>query len=97
MKNQGTTQGFIREREFLFYQLLLHLCDTTLSGIREYKRITYYSEVDKWMNLYAYQIGIGGSYGHSFKPMKLLDLFFHDRCIVIIGVQGGASSAVYSR
>ena len=91
------TQRVIRERDLLFYQPLLHLCETTISGIREDKRITYYSEVDKSTNLYAYQVGIGGSYGHRFKPVKLLDLFCHDRCIVRIGVRGGTSGAVYSR
>ena len=57
----GMTQRVIRERDFLFfYQLLLPLCDIYLSGIQEGKRLSYYSEVDKWSNLYAYHIGLGG-------------------------------------
>ena len=70
------TQQIIRERDLLFFnQLMFPLCDTPLSGIQEDKWIQYYSEVEKWSNLYAYQIGIGGSYGHGFKPVKIPDLF----------------------
>ena len=61
----------IKRGLLLFYQLLLPLCDTSLSRIREDKWITYYSEVEKWSNLYAYQIGLGVSYGHGFKTVKI--------------------------
>ena len=54
---------------------MLPLCDTPLSGIQEDKRIQYYSEIEKCSNLYAYQIGLGGSYGHGFKPVKIPDYF----------------------
>ena len=54
---------------------MLPLWDTPLSGIREGKRLPYYSEVGKWSNIYAYQIGLGGYYGHGFKPVKLPDFF----------------------
>ena len=37
-----------------FYQLMLPLCDTTLSGILEGKWLPYYSEVEKWSNIYSY-------------------------------------------
>ena len=77
------------------YQLLLPLYDTSLSVIWEDKRIPYYYEVEKWSNLYAYQIFIGGSYGHGFKPVKLPGIFCHYGCIVRYGVQGGTSGPVY--
>ena len=51
------------------------LCDTSLSGIWEDKLIPYYSEVDKWSNIYAYQIGLGGSYDHGFKHVKIPGFF----------------------
>ena len=31
----------------------------------------YYSKVEKWSNIYTYHIGIGLSYGHGFKTVKL--------------------------
>ena len=90
------TQHIIRERDLLFfYQLLLPLCDTPLSGIWENKRPLYYYEVDKWSNIYAYQIGIGGSYVHGFKHMKLPGIVCHDGCIVRGSVQGGTSGTIY--
>ena len=55
-----------REGLLIFYQILLPLCGTPLSIIREEKIIIYYSEVEKCPNLYAYHIGIGSSYGHGF-------------------------------
>ena len=59
------------EGDITFYQMMLLLCDTSLSGIQEDKWIPYYSEADKWLNIYAYQIGLGGSYGCGFKPVNL--------------------------
>ena len=64
---------------------MLTMCDTSLSGIRENKEIPYYSEVDKWSNLYAYHIGIGVSYGNGFKNVKISE-FFCDGFIVMGGV-----------
>ena len=71
------------------------MCDTPLSGILEDKRLPYYYEVDKWSNLYTYQISLGGSYGHGFKPVKLPEMFCHVGCIVRDGVRGGTSGAIY--
>ena len=87
---------FHREGILIFYMLLLTLCDTTLSEIWEEKRLLYYSEVEKISNLYAYQIGVGGSYGHGFKPVKI-PVFFHDGYIVRDCVYGLTSGAIYCR
>ena len=54
----------------------------------------YDSEAEKWSNLYAYQIGLGGSYGHVLKTAKI---FCHDRYIVRDGVWGGTSGEIYCR
>ena len=59
------------------------------------KRLPYYFQVDKWSNIYAYQIGLGGSYGHGFKPVKLPEIIFRDGCIVRYGVHSGTSGAIY--
>ena len=96
LKNLGMTQHIIRERESLFfYQLLLPMYDTPLSIIREGKWPLYYYEVEKLSNIYAYHIGLDGSYGYGFKHMKLPDVFFHDGYIVRDGVRGGTSGAIY--
>ena len=73
------------------------LCDTPLSRIWEEKWIPYDLEVEKWSNIYAYQFGLSGSYGHFLKPMKLPQRFCHDVCIVRNGVRGGTNGAFYRR
>ena len=49
-----------------FYEQVLTICNTKKSGIRGDKRPSYYVKVEEWSNLYAYQIGLGESYGHEF-------------------------------
>ena len=90
------TTRYQRQGILIFYQLLLPLYDTSIYGIREDKLILYYSEVQKWSNLYAYQISTGGSYGNGFKPGKIPDYFYY-AYIVRDGVQGGTSGTIYCR
>ena len=90
-------QQVIRKRDLYFFQIIMLLCDTSLSGIQEDKRFPYYYEVQKWSNLYAYQIGLGGSYGHGFKPVKLPDIVCYYGLIVRDGVQGVTIGAIYRR
>ena len=44
------------------YQLILSICSVIKSGIRNDLRKDYYSEVEKWSNMYAAQLGLGGAY-----------------------------------
>ena len=53
----------------------------------------YYSEVEKWSNIYAYHIGVGGSYSHSFKTVKLYEFYCYDICTVGDGAMGGTTGA----
>ena len=46
---------------FFFYQLLLPICNIEKSGVEGDPRMSYYSEVENWSNLYAIQIGLDGS------------------------------------
>ena len=92
---RNDTTHYQREGLNIIYQLLLPMCYTTLSGIWEGKRPLYYYEVKKWSNVYAYQIGLGGSYIHGFKHMKLPQIVCHDGCIVRGSVRGGISGTVY--
>ena len=90
------TQHVIREMDFLFlYQILLPLCDTFHSVIREDKRILYYYEVDKWSNIYNNQIGIGGSYGNGFRTVKLSETVFCDGIILRNVVWDGTYGTIY--
>ena len=45
-----------------FHQLILPICSVIKSGIRNGLRKEYYSKVEKWSNMYAAQLGLGGAY-----------------------------------
>ena len=55
------------ENFLFFYQLILPICDTKKSGIDDDPRMSYYSAVERWSNFYAVNLGLGGTYGHSFR------------------------------
>jgi len=98
LKKLGMAQHILNKKDFLFFlQLVLPLGDPEKSGVEEDERLPYYSKVEQWSNLYAYQIGLGGSYGHEFKSVSLKEILHHDGCIVRDGVRGGSSGAIYRR
>ena len=59
--------------------------------------MSYYNKLEEWSNLYACQIGLGGSYGHDYKNIKIAKIVRHDGCVVRDGVRGGSSGAIYRR
>ena len=61
-----------------FYQLILPICDPSLSGVADDPRKSFYTEVERFSNLYAAQIGLGGSYGHEFKSISIPELVHFD-------------------
>jgi hypothetical protein len=65
------TKKWIVEGDALFFlQLLLPVGDPKKSGSNnEDPCLPSYSEVECWMQKYATSIGLGGSYGHSFKEV----------------------------
>jgi len=98
LKHLGMCKRVLDEKNFLFfYQLVLPICDTERSGIKDDVRLPYYSQVEKWSNLYAYQLGLGGSYGHEYKNISVKEIVRHDGCIIRDGVRGGSSGAIYRR
>ena len=65
LKKLGMKKKVMDNKDCLFfYQLILPLCDTSKSGVENDPRMNYYCEVEWWSNLYALQLGLGGSYGH---------------------------------
>ena len=80
-----------------FYQLLLPICYPKRSGIQGGDRQPFCSEVEGLKNFYAYSIGLGGSYGHKFKPIELHDIVHLDGVVVKDGVRGGSVGAMYWR
>ena len=61
------TLGLTKERmqkgsAIYFHKLLLPMCDLKMSGINGDARKAFHSKVETFSNLYAIQIGLGGSY-----------------------------------
>ena len=80
-----------------FYQLLLPMCNPKKSGIPRDEWKSFFSKVEELTNLYAYKIGLGGSYVHKFKPIDLHELVNFDGVVVKDGVRGGSVGALYWR
>eukprot|EP00957_Ditylum_brightwellii_P085001 6463230-Ditylum_brightwellii.AAC.1 len=74
-----------------FYQLLLPMCDVLKSGIREDPCKSYYSKEEKYTNIYAAQLGLGGTYSKKSKHIKIEELMGWDRIILYNGVRGGSN------
>ena len=55
----------------------------------------YYSEVEKWSNLYTNQIGLSISYVYGFRTVKPSETIFHYACIVRDGVWDGTYGKIY--
>ena len=51
----------------------------------------------QFSNLYAAQIGLGGSYGHEFKSISIPELVHFDGTLIRDGVRGGSGGALYRR
>jgi hypothetical protein len=73
------------------------MCSTEKSGIPNDPRKSFYSKVEVYSQKYALDIGLGGSYGHVFKPLTLDELVRFDGVIVRDGVRGGSNGAVHRR
>ena len=57
----------------------------------------YYGAVERWTNSYAIHLGLGGTYGHSFRNVTAKEFLRHDACVVRDGICGGSSVAIYRR
>jgi hypothetical protein len=73
------------------------MCDPKMPGINGDARKAFCSKVETFSNLYAIQIGLGGSYGHIFKNVTLGELVRFDGVVVHDGVKGGSNGAIYRR
>jgi hypothetical protein len=97
LKKLGMSKNRMDTRDFLFfYQLILPICAISKSGIVNDTRLSYYSNVEEWSNIYACKLGLGGTYGHAFKNLTARELVVHDGCIVRDGVRGG-NGAIHRR
>ena len=80
-----------------FYHILLPICDVNNSGIVDYPRHKYFSDVENFSARYAFDIGLLGSYGHNFKVSTIGELVKFDVVIIRDGVRGGSNGEFYRR
>ena len=55
----------------------------------------YYSNLEKWFNLYYLQLGVVGSCGNTFNNIKLTGIVHHDDCVFKDGVCSGSDITIY--
>ena len=84
-------------RCFLFYQLLLPVCNPSKSGIDGDPRSPYYIDIERFTNMSKAQPGFGGSYGHNWRVVNASELVRFDGVIVRDGVVGSTNGAIYQR
>ena len=76
LKKMGLTRKRLMECDaFFFYQLLLAIVVTAMSGINDDPCMGYYEEVVKNTNMYAFgKKNRGGTRGHLFRPTNAEEL-----------------------
>ena len=90
LRKYGITKDRVKECDALFFrQLILPLCDTSLSGIENDERKNFYCECEIDSNTHASKIRAISSYGHAFEPITISDLAHFDGVITRDGCIGG--------
>ena len=92
-----TKERMVNVDALFFYQRLLPICDPRKSDIVDDTRIPYYTECEKFNNLYKLQSGVGGSYGHSWKFALASELVKFDGILIRDGLLGGSRGALFCR
>ena len=96
LQNFGLTKhGMVVQDSLLLYQFLLLMCDVNNSGIVDYPRENYFSEVKTFYARYAFDIGLLGSYIHNFKVPTIDELVKFDGIFIRDGLIGGSDGALY--
>ena len=58
------------------------------SGIRKDQWKYFYFEVDKWSNIYASQLGIGGAFSKKFEHIRIDELVRWGGVLICDGARG---------
>jgi len=99
LKRLGLTRTrLLRHDPLFFYQLILPICKTDRSGIKDDPRQSYYSNVMTWSHKYAVDLGLTGSYGHKFQELMIPEIVRFDGVLIRDGVLNGSTDgALYRR
>ena len=98
LKKLGLTKSRMQSTDALFFlQLILPICNTEFSGVKDDPRISYYHDVETHTNSTKFASGMGGSYGHNWTPTTSKELVTFDGVLVRDGVLGGTQGALHRR
>lgn len=99
LKKMDLTPARMQEGDALFFrQLLLPMCDPRKSGIEGDPRTAYYTDKERFTNLYATRdLGLGGSYGHPWSSATAAELVRWDGVIARDAALGSSRGALYRR
>ena len=78
-----------------FFQVLWPMRHPSKSDIVNDPRVTYFTSVGSFTNIYKFITGLGGSYGHEWKNVAVAELVQFNRILVRDGVLGGSNGALY--
>lgn len=74
-----------------FFQLILPIVDSKDFGIEGDEQKHYYTEVERWSNIFGYKKGLGSEYGHVYHPVRVSEHVHFDGAVFCDGVLGGSN------
>lgn len=97
MARLGLTRSRLLAKDALFfYDLILPINDTRHpKAFENDPRLPFYSNVERWTQIYAAQIGAFSSYGHRQIIPTFLDLLHYDMIVIKDGVLGGSHGSIH--
>ncbi len=71
LRQHGLTADQVRNHPMFFYQMLFPFCNLSESSVESDHRMSYFSNVSVFTNMYAMWKGAGSRYGHDFAPVLI--------------------------
>ena len=81
----------------LFYQLIMPFCDPLKSGIPNDPRTSYYTDLERVINIGKFDSGKGNTCRHKWKVAKASEFTHFDRIMICDGVLGGSGGAIHQK
>ena len=73
------------------------MCHPSKSYIVNDTRVTYFTSVESFTNIYKFRTGIGGIYGQEWKNVAVNELVRFNGILVRDSVLGGSNGALYEQ
>jgi hypothetical protein len=93
LRKLGLTRKQITDHDALFLSASVAIVCYKKSGITNDPQMSCYSKVESISNTHALSTGLGGSYVHTFKFLKVIEFVHLDGVIVRVCVYGSSNGA----